>query len=487
MKRVKTLMFVLAVLLAGTAFAGTPGRETQVQDPRIGPAGHYVVYLPSDYTAETSWPAIFCYHGKDGKPTTLPYRRMANDFVIIGLDYFWNSMNTASKIDQDVANIKRIVPRLAKELNLDPQQLFIAGNSAGGWLASGVAEATPSLWAGVAILGSGRYEHLRKKPALPKMGGSFIGGTAFSAPKKSSNPISLVSKPIYIGVGERDVNLWWAEKAADYYRSQGADVTFETYKGAGHGSYPSSTILKEWLLSNGPLKEAEADVSVAHQAQAAGELGKAYLKFMEAVPMIERYGILPETAAQAAESLAKDAQAKLNAAKTAVGEERYEEAVKLLSQVSVAYKGCKFGTQAGKSLILIRKDPQIKKKAKQSKLNARALALEENARRAEKAKNYATAIKLYEQYLALFKRADRYQVVKAHLESLKADPEVQVAFHRQMAERDCRNWLSMADNYIKVGKHDQAKVYLQKILDQYGDTEWGKKAKGKLERIALDV
>jgi uncharacterized Zn finger protein len=119
-------------------------------------------------------------------------------------------------------------------------------------------------------------------------------------------------------------------------------------------------------------------------------------------------------------------------------------------------------------------------------LNAQALALEKKARQAENAKDYLTALKFYEQYLTSFENAGRYEAVKSHLESLKADPKVQAALHKQEASRDCLEWLKMADKLMKEGKNEEAKPYLQKILDKYGDTEWADKAKERLNKLNQD-
>jgi len=461
-----------------------PGQETQVKDRRSGPAGYYVVYVPPDYTPKRLWPAIFCYHGKGGRPTTFPYRESTEgkDFVIIGMDYFWNSMDTSSKIDRDVATVRQMAPDLVKRLNLDPEQLFIAGNSAGGFLASGIAEATPSLWAGLIVLGAGRYYHLHHRPVLPRIGPTPSWPSPGAGVAPSKGVAGFATKPVYIGVGERDTNHQFAEWAAKSYREMGARVTVETYRGAGHGIYPKSTVLKEWLQSNGPLKQANASALKGRTAESAGQLGEAYQKYLRASSLAGAPQISAE-AARAVERLTKAAQAQLAAADDAVAGKRYDDAVGILSRLAASYRGSEFGNRAGSRLKAIRSDPDIQDEAKQAKQNARALALEKKARQAEEAKDYLTAMTLYARYVAAFKDADRYPIVKAHFESLKADPKVQAAYRKQKAERDCRNWLDLADNLLKAGKTEKAKAYLQKILDTYGNTEWADQAKERLAKL----
>ncbi len=478
--------FVVATASAEAPQQFFPGQEIQVKDQMVGPTRHYVVYLPSDYVAERSWPAIFCYHGKGGRPITLPYKDFTDGkgFVLVGMDYFWDSMNVHSEIGQDVRNIKRLVPQLAKQLNLDPNQLFIAGNSAGGFAASGIAEATPSFWAGVMILGAGRYENLHKRPAiLPGTGSSFpISGFGVAMPKRPKDANSLAGRGIYLGAGERDTNLWWAETARDYYQSIGADVTFETYKGVGHGTYPGTEVIKNWLYSNGPLKQAESGIGKAQAMQNSGELGKAYELFVALASLTgnnEKLAEILGQAAKAANQLAGDAEARIGAAETAAADGRYEEALKILSRVSASYKGSSFGGRAKVLIPKMRGEANARKNAEQS----RALELEGKAREAEKVKDYLTAFKLYEQYLTLFKGIARYEFVKNHFESLKADPKIQDVLHKQEADRDCPGWLKEADRLLEEGKNDEAKRRLQRILDKYGDTDWAGKAKERLKKL----
>jgi len=54
------------------------------------------------------------------------------------------------------------------------------------------------------------------------------------------------------------------------------------------------------------------------------------------------------------------------------------------------------------------------------------------------------------------------------------------------AERKCKEWLSMARNYICAGTPVKAIPYLKQVIEQYGDTEYVKEAR-KLEQEALGL
>jgi poly(3-hydroxybutyrate) depolymerase len=281
---------------AGPAFA--PGAETRVDDASVGPSGHYVVYLPADYTPDRTWPVIFNYHGHGGKPTTEPLKGFLDgkEFIIVGMDYWWDSMDKAAKIDRDVPIVNRLAADVGAKLKVDPQQAIIAGASAGGWAVSGIAEATPALWAGWVVLGAGRYGDIRGARPLPTFTTSPFLGKGI---RKPVGP-SLAGKGVYLGDGRGDINYDWAKKAADYYRGQGAEVVFETYEG-GHGAYPKSKSLIDFLWNTGPWRQAKADLAEANAYIQARKFDKARECLQK---ILDKY---PGTtwAAQAQERLAK--------------------------------------------------------------------------------------------------------------------------------------------------------------------------------------
>jgi hypothetical protein len=52
------------------------------------------------------------------------------------------------------------------------------------------------------------------------------------------------------------------------------------------------------------------------------------------------------------------------------------------------------------------------------------------------------------------------------------------------ADGNCKQWLSLARNYIRAGMPEKAIPYLKQVIEQYGDTEYAKQAR-ELEQEAL--
>jgi len=248
---------LLCLCVAGTLFAAdksepnfAPGGEFRV-DVNSKPVGidHFMVYVPSDYNDKQDWPVIFFYHGMGGQPMTWPFKQITNGkgFVVVGMGYVPGSQNPMTE-GQYINYIKRlrksalgVKKYISKRLRIDEKRLFIAGCSMGGWHASAMLESSPNVWAGAVILAAGRSRNAHL----------FTTGAGRTA---------LRGKPIYIGAGEKDVNLAAAKKAVAYYKRFGAEVTFEEYKGAEHAFDPTKPKkLYNWLITNSSVEDTQSD------------------------------------------------------------------------------------------------------------------------------------------------------------------------------------------------------------------------------------
>ncbi len=253
-------VYLLCGCIAGLLFAAdkpkkindfnfVPGEEVRVDvnNKYIG-GDHFLVYVPTDYTDEHNWPAIFVYHGMGGQPTTWPFRQITNGkgFIIVGMEYLHRGkakltkgeyINYFKRERKSVLEVKRYV---CERLKIDEERLFVTGTSKGGWHTSSIFESSTKVWAGAVIIAAGRSRNARLLSS--------------SAGRKA-----LRGKPIYIGAGEKDINLPWAKKAATYYKSLGAEVTFEECEGEGHGfDYTKLKELYNWLVTNSAIENVQS-------------------------------------------------------------------------------------------------------------------------------------------------------------------------------------------------------------------------------------
>jgi len=241
------------------------------------------------------------------------------------------------------------------------------------------------------------------------------------------NPRILRNKPIYIGVGEKDPNYPAAQKGADFYRKVGAVVTFEKYDGLAHQMKMDTPVLPAWLLANGPQRQLQPRLAAARAAEQAGKLGKAFALYSELAQVSET----SETclaAADAAKKLAEQAEGRLAEAEKALAEKPRDEAARLLAALANRYEGSPFGERAD----------------------------------------------------ALIRKLQAERPAESTPAPAKPSPAPGAS---DRAERECRAWWSMAENYLRVEKPEKAREYLLQIIEKHPDSEWAARARQRLAAI----
>ncbi|MFA7236504.1 MAG: alpha/beta hydrolase-fold protein [Phycisphaeraceae bacterium] len=448
----------------------TPGQETRIDLPGIG-GDHFILYVPQNYDPQRSWPVIFCHHGAGGKPTTSPFKQntAGRDFIIVGMEYppqVEGVMSTAQWHERgriDAANCKTVFAYLQKYLNLDPTQRLVGGVSMGGFHSVTIIEESPDFFCAAVVIAAGRELRPPSDPAM-------------------TNPNALKAKPIYIGVGEKDVNNTLSRDLVAFYKKAGAVITFEEYPGLGHAPKPDSQILYKFLLNHGPLRRYDVAVAQADALKKNHQIGKALVAYEQAAAMLPDHP-RTQSARDAAKAVLDEAETRFAAVQQAIDAKLFSAALKSLSELRRTYSGSSVADRATQWIDKFSNDPAMRDQIAAAKLNEKAEDLETRAKKAEDEGDLAAALKIYETYVSQCAGAEHYEDVKAHHEKLKADPRVAAKSDNQDAGAECKEWLAMARNLLAAGRKHLAKPYLQKVIDKYPDTDYAAEAKKMLEEI----
>lgn len=186
------------------------------------------VSLPGNFSPGKKFPTVFYYHGTNGRPTTSLMRAHtgAEDWIIVGMTYHQEGKFTLSP--ETFANERKayhaIREIMVSKHGTDPEKLYLAGFSKGGWHTNLMLQSEPTVCGGI-VMGAG---HLHTAPGPLK--------------KYSSR------KPVHIGIGRSDGNYPFALKALLHHRKLGGNPTLEVWPTLGHdfpdnGSQP----LTQWL------------------------------------------------------------------------------------------------------------------------------------------------------------------------------------------------------------------------------------------------
>ena len=384
------LLFLLHSALAAETPTVLPGKEVRITAPKTGKT--FLLYIPVDYTDKRPFPVIFYYHGYRGKATTGMFRQITKGkgFIIVGMNYatdlYYNKLLPTETAKEKIF-FDEALELISTRVNVAKEYIFMGGYSQGGYSTTVLGEQLLDRLAGRLILGAGRRDIDMNPP-----------------------PAELIrGHPVFYGAGELDDPHYpRAKRAAQLYKEWGADVTFEGWENETHSlssKWLTKTKMPEWLIAYGPAKQVESGFEKAQIAEKDGKLGEAftvYAQIAEILPDME----LCRTAKKSATRLATQAETQLDELKKAADEKSYAEVVKALEMFRDRYSKSLFAERATQLLSEL--------------LNAKADALEKRARQAERQKNYARALQLYDLYLTYFAGAERYAEVQKHVKDLKS-------------------------------------------------------------------
>ncbi|MEP4078204.1 hypothetical protein [Haloferula sp.] len=103
-----------------------------------GVADPILVSLPKNHNPAKSWPAVFSYHGTNGRPNTRSTRSHTGDqdWIVIGMAYIQRG-NYQLESDDIKATLKvfhHVRDELVRTQGLDPKRSYVTGHSKGGWM-----------------------------------------------------------------------------------------------------------------------------------------------------------------------------------------------------------------------------------------------------------------------------------------------------------------------------------------------------------------
>jgi len=215
-----TLLWPVAALVAQR----DPGSTTAFRWEPLG--ADLQIFVPRDYDPATKWPVVVHFHGTGGFPNLgpAPAATDGKGFVVVGTTYLTRGLfrAEAEAVEQEWAATKAAVTALADELGLDLDRIYVSGFSKGGWVAGMIFEQFPDEIAGAWIGGAGIATAKRRLPKAREL-------------------------PVYVGVGETDVNRIASLQAVPEWRKErDALVTYDEYPGVGH-SFEITDRCRAWF------------------------------------------------------------------------------------------------------------------------------------------------------------------------------------------------------------------------------------------------
>jgi TolA-binding protein len=226
-------------------------------------------------------------------------------------------------------------------------------------------------------------------------------------------------------------------------------------------------------------------IAGAKQMIDQGEFGKAHLLVNKGSKIAEELQI-KSAIAQAGEVkdlISEQLRNSLDAAEKAQREGRAKDAMRMYQEIATRFAGTQAAIQAQQNLQEMMQDPSLKGQAK-------ALEAEQTADRLfSRAKAAQDAGKAGESYTLLLELKENYPNTEAAekaqklLKRLSADKEWLAQAREERAKEECENWMNMVRAYIKAGRSEKAKPYLEQIIKEYPDTSYAREAEKLLKNM----
>ena len=99
------------------------------------------------------------------------------------------------------------------------------------------------------------------------------------------------------------------------------------------------------------------------------------------------------------------------------------------------------------------------------------------------AKRYAGARRMFKDVMRRYPDTQAAMTAELTLQEMASKKDIVAVLQQADADRKGKSLLSMGRNYARMGAKRKAKTYLQKVIDNYPDSEWA--APARRERGSL--
>lgn len=229
-------------------------------DPSDGSVQFCRAYLPMDYSPQPHWPVIVMLHGYN--PANPEYVRwwsvdqrhaaLADRRNVIYIEP--HGRGNAQYVGMGEQDVLRCLAEAARTFNVDPDRVYLSGESMGGHGTWWIASRHPDLFAA----------------AAPVFGGWDLRVTSVSGPPTSLPPTNprdafllerissfvsaenLLNLPLYVVHGDADqaVSVENSRYAVKMLQRWGYDIRYHEMPGWGHEDLEQQDALAEWLLTH---------------------------------------------------------------------------------------------------------------------------------------------------------------------------------------------------------------------------------------------
>jgi len=212
-------------------------------------------YLPPNYSPNRRWPMVVHLHGYNA--SNPPYVRWgidgrhhgwADNYGVIALEPLGRYNTTFWGIGEK--DVVRCVEMAEKQLSVDPNRVYLVGESMGGGGTWYVGSRHPGLFAAIAPSFGGHDYHADMTSAeVARVSPHDL--YRLEARSMYVQAESLLTTPVFVNHGDRDdlVKIGYSRYAVKLLQRWGYNIRYWEHPGYGHGGWDADDEIFHWLLS----------------------------------------------------------------------------------------------------------------------------------------------------------------------------------------------------------------------------------------------
>jgi len=218
-------------------------------------------YLPAGYTADKKWPLVINLHGYYGaNPPYVRWYWVDRRHVALNTEYADNhpvivlephGRGNTSYLGLGEKDILRVLQMAKNRFSVDPDRVYLMGESMGGWGVWNIGTRHPDLFAAMApIYGGSDYHAAMPEDALAKL--TLMERFLQEKGSTFSKAESLLNLPIFIHHGDADqsVNVEYSRYVVRMLQRWGYDVRYREHPGGHHEDLKVANEIIDWFLEH---------------------------------------------------------------------------------------------------------------------------------------------------------------------------------------------------------------------------------------------
>lgn len=224
----------------------------------------------------------------------------------------------------------------------------------------------------------------------------------------------------------------------------------------------------------------------AEAALKAEQVGRAYGLALEVEQLTDKETSVGQNVRKLKETVEKAAREKLDAARKAFNEKKYDEALPRLAELSVRFAGTPLGTDADTEVSRVMGERDQKSKMRAALDEARAQVIFDRASDHEADGRFMDAIRAHREIMDRYPDSELAKKSETAVDRISADPKVQAQIAAERAEAEAERWFDIAERFAKAGMNAKAREYYGMVQEKHPKSRAAARVAERLKALPAD-